>query len=80
VFEPNNETLWSTLRQSIGAFMTSLFQQGAFYGHYVTCDRTTTTQDDIDRGVVNVRIAFAPVRPAEFIVLQLQQQAGQTPP
>ncbi len=80
VFEPNNETLWSTLRQDIGAFMTALFQQGAFYGHYVICDRTTTTQDDIDRGVVNVRVAFAPVKPAEFIVLQIQQQAGQTPP
>jgi uncharacterized protein len=80
VFEPNGEALWSTLRQSIGAFMTNLFQQGAFYGQYVTCDRTTTTQGDIDRGVVNIRVAFAPVTLAEFIVLQIQQQAGQTPP
>ncbi|MEH2567999.1 phage tail sheath family protein [Bradyrhizobium sp. AZCC 2289] len=80
VFEPNGEALWSTLRQTIGAFMTGLFQQGAFYGYDVACDGTTTTQDDIDRGVVNVRVAFAPVKPAEFIVLQIQQQAGQTAP
>jgi phage tail sheath protein FI len=78
VFEPNGETLWSTLRQTIGTFMADLSRQGAFYGYHVTCDGTTTTQDDIDRGVVNVRVAFAPVKPAEFIVLQIQQLAGQT--
>ncbi len=80
VFEPNDEALWSTLRQTIGAFMADLSRQGAFYGYDVSCDRTTTTQDDIDRGVVNIRVAFAPVRPAEFIVLQIQQLAGQTAP
>jgi len=80
VFEPNDEALWSTLRQTIGAFMADLSRQGAFYGYDVSCDRTTTTQDDIDRGVVNIRVAFAPVRPAEFIVLQIQPLAGQTAP
>jgi hypothetical protein len=80
VFEPNDEPLWSTLRQTIGVFMANLSQQGAFYGYDVACDRATTTQADIDRGVVNVRVAFAPVKPAEFIVLQIQQQAGQTAP
>lgn len=80
VFEPNNEALWSTLRQSIGAFMTGLFQQGAFYDRFVKCDGETTTQDDIDRGIVNVVVGFAPATPAEFIVLQIQQQAGQTAP
>jgi Bacteriophage tail sheath protein len=80
VFEPNDEALWSTLRQTIGAFMTDLSRQGAFYGYDVACDRTTTTQADIDRGVVNVLVAFAPVKPAEFIVLQIQQLAGQTAP
>jgi phage tail sheath protein FI len=79
VFEPNDETLWSQLRLSIGAFMADLARLGAFYGYAVACDKTTTTQYDIDRGIVNVRVAFAPVKPAEFIVLQIQQQAGQTP-
>jgi uncharacterized protein len=78
VFEPNDETLWSQLRLSIGAFMADLARQGAFYGYNVACDKSTTTPYFIDRGIVNVRVAFAPVKPAEFIVLQIQQQAGQT--
>jgi phage tail sheath protein FI len=79
VFEPNDEALWSQLRLSIGGFMADLSRQGAFYGYQVLCDKTTTTQDDIDHGIVNVVVAFAPVKPAEFIVLQIQQMAGQTP-
>ena len=78
VFEPNDETLWSQLRLSIGAFMADLARQGALYGYDVACDKSTTTQYFIDRGIVNVRVAFAPVKPTEFIVLQIQQQAGQT--
>lgn len=79
VFEPNAEPLWSQLRLSIGTFMADLARQGAFYGYSVTCDKTTTTQSDIDKGIVNVVVAFAPVKPAEFVVLQIAQQAGQTP-
>ena len=78
VFEPNDEVLWSKLRLVIAAFMAGLVRQGACYGYYVTCDQTTTTQDDIDRGVVNIQIGFAPVKPAEFVVLMIQQPAGQT--
>ncbi|MGA2128608.1 MAG: phage tail sheath C-terminal domain-containing protein [Xanthobacteraceae bacterium] len=77
VFEPNDETLWSHLRLTIGTFMADLARQGAFYGYQVTCDKTTTTPDDIDHGIVNVRVAFAPVKPAEFVVLFIQQLAGQ---
>jgi uncharacterized protein len=77
VFEPNDEALWSKLREAIGAFMTGLFQQGAFHDRFVKCDGETTTQDDIDRGIVNVIVGFAPERPAEFVVLQIQLQAGQ---
>jgi phage tail sheath protein FI len=77
VFEPNDETLWSQLRLSVGAFMADLARQGAFYAYAINCDKTTTTQSDIDRGICNVRVAFAPVKPAEFIILQIQQQAGQ---
>jgi phage tail sheath protein FI len=80
VFEPNDQVLWSKLRQTIDAFMTDLFRQGAFFGHFVNCDQSTTTPADIERGVVNVVVGFAPVKPAEFIVLQIQQQAGQTAP
>jgi phage tail sheath protein FI len=83
VFEPNDEPLWGQVRQTIKGFMQGLFRQGAFQGrsareaYFVKCDRETTTQADIDRGVVNVVIGFAPVRPAEFVVIKLQQLAGQ---
>lgn len=83
VFEPNDETLWSQLRLTIGSFMTTLFRQGAFAGattsqaFFVKCDAETTTQDDIDSGVVNVLVGFAPLKPAEFVVVKISQQAGQ---
>jgi len=78
VFEPNADPLWSQLRLMCDAFMADLNRQGAFYRYYVQCDKTTTTQLDIDRGRVNVIIAFAPVKPAEFVILTIQQLAGQT--
>jgi len=84
VLAPNDETLWSQLRLAVGTFMNNLWRQGAFYGqravdaYAVACDQTTTTQDDVDRGIVNITVAFAPLKPAEFIVLQIHQQAGQT--
>jgi uncharacterized protein len=79
VFEPNDETLWASLRTSITSFMAALSNQGAFYDFQVICDKTTTTPDDINLGVVNVIVAFAPVKPAEFVVLKIQQEAGQAP-
>jgi hypothetical protein len=83
VFEPNDEPLWAQIRLNIGAFMNSLFRQGAFQGktprdaYLVKCDRETTTQDDINRGVVNILVGFAPLKPAEFVIIQIQQLAGQ---
>lgn len=83
VFEPNDEPLWAQLRLSIGGFMQDLFRQGAFQGqtakdaYFVQCDSTTTTQADIDRGIVNILIGFAPVKPAEFVILYIQPSAGQ---
>jgi uncharacterized protein len=83
VFEPNDEPLWSQIRLNVGAFMQSLFRQGAFQGstpreaYFVKCDRTTTTQDDINRGIVNIHVGFAPLKPAEFVVLRIQQIAGE---
>jgi phage tail sheath protein FI len=58
--------------------MADLARQGAFYRYLVTCDATTTTASDIARGVVNIIVAFAPVKPAEFVVLKIQQLAGQS--
>jgi phage tail sheath protein FI len=82
VFEPNDEPLWAQLRLNIGAFMMTLFRQGAFQGatpsqaFFVKCDGETTTQADIDAGVVNVLVGFAPLKPAEFVVVKISQQAG----
>ncbi len=83
VFEPNGEPLWSQIRLNVGAFLQNLFRQGAFQGrtpreaYFVKCDRETTTQNDIDRGVVNIVVGFAPLKPAEFVVITIQQLAGQ---
>jgi len=83
VFEPNDEPLWAQIRLNIGAFMQSLFRQGAFQGstpreaYLVKCDRETTTQDDINRGIVNIIVGFAPLKPAEFVIIKIQQLAGQ---
>ena len=83
VFEPNDEPLWAQIRLNIGAFMHNLFRQGAFQGttprdaYFVKCDKETTTQNDIDRGIVNILVGFAPLKPAEFVVIKIQQIAGE---
>jgi hypothetical protein len=83
VFEPNDEPLWAQIRLNAGAFMNTLFRQGAFQGssprdaYFVKCDKETTTQADINRGVVNVIVGFAPLKPAEFVIVKIQQMAGQ---
>jgi phage tail sheath protein FI len=83
VFEPNDEPLWAQVRLNIGAFMHTLFVQGAFQGktprdaYFVKCDKETTTQNDIDRGIINIVVGFAPLKPAEFVVIKIQQMAGQ---
>jgi uncharacterized protein len=83
VFEPNDEPLWAQIRLNVGAFMNDLFRQGAFQGqtprdaYFVKCSSETTTQNDINKGVVNILVGFAPLKPAEFVVVKLQQIAGQ---
>ena len=83
VFEPNDEALWAQIRLNVGSFLNDLFRQGAFQGktpreaYLVKCDRDTTTQSDINRGIVNVLVGFAPLKPAEFVFLRIQQLAGQ---
>jgi hypothetical protein len=83
VFEPNDEPLWAQIRLNVGAFMQNLFRQGAFQGttpreaYFVKCDKETTTQNDINLGIVNIIVGFAPLKPAEFVIIKLQQMAGQ---
>lgn len=85
VFEPNDEPLWAQIRLNIGAFLQGLFRQGAFQGaspreaYFVKCDRETTTQADINAGIVNILVGFAPLKPAEFVIISLQQMAGTIP-
>ena len=63
--------------------MHDLFRQGAFQGttpkdaYFVKCDSETTIQNDIDQGIVNIIVGFAPLKPAEFVVIKIQQMAGQ---
>jgi Bacteriophage tail sheath protein len=82
VFEPNDEPLWATIRLNLNAFMMSLFRQGAFQGttpdqaFYVKCDKETTTQNDRNLGIVNIEVGFAPLKPAEFVIIKIQQIAG----
>ncbi|MDO6824829.1 phage tail sheath subtilisin-like domain-containing protein [Marinobacter sp. 1_MG-2023] len=84
-FESNGEHLWAQIRSVAGAFMQNLFQQGAFQGAkasdawFVRCDSSTTTQSDIDLGRVNLMVGFAPMRPAEFVILRVQQSLGSQP-
>ena len=83
VFEPNDEPLWAQLRLNIGSFMHELFRQGAFQGskpsdaYLVKCDRETTTPTDVAKGIVNIIVGFAPLKPAEFVIIKIQQHAGQ---
>jgi len=82
VFEPNDAPLWAQIRLNVGAFMNNLFQQGAFQGakpgeaYFVKCDASTTTPADQDLGIVNIVVGFAPLKPAEFVILTLQQIAS----
>ena len=82
-FEPNDESLWASLRLNVSAFMMLQFRAGAFQGatasdaFFVKIDASTTTQADIDAGVVNILVGFAPLKPAEFVVLMLTQKVNQ---
>lgn len=79
VHKPNGEVLWSQLRLNTTAFMHGLFRQGAFKGisareaYFVMCDASTTSPTDMDQGIVNIQVGFAPLKPAEFVVITLRQ-------
>jgi uncharacterized protein len=81
IFKPNAEKLWARIRLDVAAFLHGLFSQGAFQGqksadaYFVKCDKTTTTPQDVTFGVVNIEIGFAPLKPAEFVIIRVQQKA-----
>jgi phage tail sheath protein FI len=83
VFEPNDEPLWSSIRLNISAFMNSLFKQGAFQGstpadaYLVQCDADNNPQSSIDQGILNIIVGFQPLVPAEFVIIHIEQLAGQ---
>jgi phage tail sheath protein FI len=81
VFEPNGEPLWAKIRLQVGAFMDDLFRRGAFQGsspdkaYFVKCDAETNTTEDVQNGIVNILVGFAPLRPAEFVIIRIRQSA-----
>ncbi|SED47913.1 phage tail sheath family protein [Streptomyces melanosporofaciens] len=83
VFEPNTEQLWQQIRLNASGYLHTLFEKGAFKGgtprqaYFVKCDKDTTTDEDIAHGIVNVVVGIAPVKPAEFVIVKIQQMAGQ---
>ena len=83
VFEPNDEQLWMKIRMTVEDFMFTLFRNGALQGlkpeeaYFVKCGRDTMTQSDIDTGICNVLVGFAPMKPAEFVIIKIQQMVGQ---
>ena len=83
VFEPNDETLWGQIRLNVGTFLQGLFLQGAFAGtspqqaYFVKCDAENNPPASVALGVVNILVGFAPLYPAEFVVIQIQQIVGQ---
>jgi Bacteriophage tail sheath protein len=84
IFEPNDAPLWVSIKTTIDNFMLGLYNQGAFQGNtpskafQVACDNTTTTPDDQANGIVNIVVAFAPLKPAEFVIIKIAQLAGQS--
>ncbi len=82
VFEPNDRRLWKSIRRDVGAFLTGVWRDGALMGRtpeeafFVKCDEETNPPDEIDRGRVIAIIGAAPVKPAEFVIFRISQQAS----
>lgn len=79
-FEPNDEPTWRWIRRVVGAFLEETFRTGAFAGQtpaeafFVRCGSDTTTQRDIENGVVNIDVGFAPLRPSEFVEFRIRRR------
>ena len=83
VFEPNDDRLWARVKDTIRLFLRTQWREGALFGRtedeafFITCDRTTMTQDDILNGRLICEIGIAPVRPAEFVIFRVFQQTAE---
>jgi hypothetical protein len=86
VFEPNAQPLWMEIRQHVDSFLMAMFRRGAFQatrpeeGYFVKCGLDTMTQEDVTQGRLNVVVGFAPLKPAEFVIITLQQLVAQPAP
>jgi phage tail sheath protein FI len=82
VFEPNDRPLWQDIKRDVGAFLRTLWRDGALMGRspeeafFVQCDEETNPPDSIDQGRVVIVIGIAPVKPAEFIIFRIGQHSG----
>jgi hypothetical protein len=82
VFEPNNEALWAGVSQAVETLLHDLWRDGALAGagpqdaYFVRCGRETMTQDDIDEGRLIIEIGFAPLKPAEFVIIRIHQKTN----
>lgn len=82
VFEPNDRTLWKSIRRDVGAFLMRVWRDGALMGRtpeeafFVKCDEETNPQDVIDAGMVVAIIGLAPVKPAEFVIFRISQHSA----
>jgi len=80
VFEPNNETLWGNIERNIKSYLKTLWAGNALMGKtpeeafYVRCNSDTNPVENIDRGLVTIEIGIAPVKPAEFVQINIQQK------
>lgn len=80
--EPNGEPLWAKLRVVTESFLQNLWREGALLGttpneaYFVKCDRSTMTQGNIEKGLIVMLVGFAPLKPAEFVLLQIQIKAA----
>jgi len=86
VFEPNDENLWARVKDTISLFLRSQWRGGALVGRtedeafFITCDRTTMTQDDLVNGRLICQIGIAPARPAEFVIFRVFQNTAEARP
>jgi hypothetical protein len=84
VFEPNDISLWATIRRNISAFLRIQWRDGMLAGQkeeeafFVQCDRSTNPPEIVDAGQVVTLVGVAPLKPAEFVVFRFQQMAGKT--
>jgi hypothetical protein len=82
VFEPNDAPLWQSVCEAVTSFLDGLYLAGAFAGaspgeaYFVTCDRTTMTRADFEAGRLRLRVGFAPLKPAEFLVVEIDLATG----